>query len=205
MLKKIKINKFTEVQIQLFFFMVFICIGALYANLNVSKHMDDYNLIFDFFNNKMASPIIVKTDLFEFLLVSRMKILLGLWIIGFVLFASYIDYIISGFFGFNFGLILSSALIYNGFNSFNLIIVLLLPQCIIYAPIFIYITSKNVEFSKALYRNRKTSKSLKLSGQLLFEYFLVLVICSVFTLIGITLEAYVNPDLIKWYISIKSF
>lgn len=204
MLKKM-IHNFSEVQIQLFFFIGFICIGALYANLNVVKHMDDYNLIFDFFNNKMSSPTIIKTDLFEFLLISRMKVLLGLWIVGFVLFASYIDYIVSGFFGFNFGLIFSSALIYNGFNSFGLVIILLLPQGIIYAPIFVFLTSKNINYSKALYRNRKTSKSFKMNGQLLFEYFLVLVICSVFTLIGITLEAYVNPDLIKWYISIKSF
>lgn len=205
MLKKISHIKFNESQAQLLLFIVFICIGTLYANLIVSKNMEDYRLIYNFFYNKMSSPTIIKTALFEFLLFSRFKIIIGLWIIGFILFANYIDYLICGFFGFAFGLIFSTALIYNGFKSFGLMLILICPQVIIYVPIFIYLTAKNKEFSKALYKNRKLTKSLRLNGQLLFEYFLVLIICSVFTLIGITLEAYVNPDLIKWYISIKSF
>lgn len=201
MLKKILRIKLTENQLQLIFFVIFICIGALYANLSISKHMDDYRLIFDFFGNRIQDQSIVKTDLFQYLLLSRLKILIILWIVGFILFAFYIDLSITSFFGFNVGLILSSALIYNGFSSYGLILLLFFPQGLFYVPIYIYLTTKNINFSKALYRNRKTTKSFKMNGQLLLEYFLVLAICGVFMLIGITFEAYVNPDLIKWYIS----
>lgn len=205
MLKKISLIKLNERQLQLMLFILFICIGSLYANLVISKNMEDYELIYNFFYNKMTNPTIIKTSLFEFLLFSRFKIIIGIWIVGFILFANYIDYLICCFFGFDFGLIFSAALMYNGFESFGLMLILICPQAIIYVPIFIYLIRKNIEFSKALYKNRKLTKSLKINGQLLIEYFLVLIICCVFTLIGITLEAYVNPDLIQWYISIKSF
>lgn len=201
MLKRILKHKLTESQLQLLFFIIFICIGALYANLSVSKHIEDYRLIFDFFGNRIKDQTIVKTDLFEYLLFSRFKILIGLWIVGFILFAYYINVTLTSFFGFNLGLILSSALIFNGFSGYGLILMLFFPQAIFYVPIYLYITSKNNNFSKALYRNRKTTKSFKINGQLLLEYFLVLAICGVFLLIGISFEAYVNPDLIKWYIS----
>lgn len=201
MLKRILKVKLTESQLQLIFFMIFICIGALYVNLTINKHMEDYRLIFDFFGNRIQDQTIVKTDLFEYLLMSRVKILIGLWIVGFILFSFYIDLAVTSFFGFNLGLILSSALIYNGFSGYGLILILFLPHGLFYVPIYIYLIIKNINFSRALYRNRKTTKAFKINGQLLLEYFLVLAICGVFMLIGITIEAYVNPDLIKWYIS----
>ncbi len=201
MLKRIFKFELDQTQLQLIFFILFIGIGALYANLSINKHMEDYRLIFDFFGNRIEAQTIVKTDLFQYLLFSRLKILIGLWIIGFILFAFYIDLSLTSFLGFNFGLILSSALIYNGFRGYGLIILLFFPHGLFYVPIYVYLVAKNMNFSMALYRNRKTSKSFKMNGQLLLEYFLVLAICGVFMLIGITFEAYVNPDLIKWYIS----
>lgn len=201
MIRKNFISKFSDMQLQLLIFIIFICIGSIYASLNIEKRIEDYKLIFDFFNNKISNPIIIKADLFEFLLLSRFKILIALWIIGFILFAPYINLGVSGFFGFNFGLIFSSSLIYNGFKGFVLILLLLFPQGIIYVPIFIYLTSKNIDFSRGLYKNRKSIRSFKINSQLLLEYFLVLIICTVFVLIGITLEAYINPEIIKWYIS----
>lgn len=201
MIRKSYISKFSDLQIQLFIFVLFVCIGALYANINIEKRIGDYKLIFDFFNNKIENPIIIKVDLFEFLLLSRFKILIALWITGFILFARYINFGICSFFGFNFGLIFSSALIYNGFKGFALILALLFPQGIIYVPVFIYLTIKNIDFSRGLYRNRKSMRSFKFNSQNLLEYLLILVVCTVFVLIGITLEAYINPDIIKWYIS----
>lgn len=204
MLKKIFNYKFSESQLQLIFFIAFICLGAIYANLVVSKSMDDYSLIYDFFGNRIKEQSIVKTDLFEYLLLSRIKLLVALWVIGFILFAFYIDLSITCFFGFNFGLILSSSLLYNGFIGYGLIITLFFPHALIYVPVYIYLIIKNTEFSKALYRNRKTSKSFKINSQLLFEYFLALIISGVFVIIGVTFESYINPDIIKWYMSITS-
>ncbi|MBC7961127.1 MAG: stage II sporulation protein M [Vallitaleaceae bacterium] len=204
MLKKIGKIRFTQIQLQLIFFILFICIGSIYANLTASRHQDDYKMIFDFFGNRIHDEVIIKTDLFQFLLLSRFKLLIGLWIAGFILFVFYIDLGILSFFGFNFGLIMSSALIYNGFKSYVLILALCLPHGLLYVPICCYLVIKNISFSKALYRNRKITKSFKINGQLLLEYFLVGVICGVFMLIGVTLEAYVNPDLIKWAISMLS-
>lgn len=200
MLKKINKLNFTQTQIQLTFFISFIFLGSLYANLFISKNVENYGLVFDFFSNKIESNNIVKTELFEFILLNRIEVLMVLWIAGFVIFTLYINIISTSYIGFCFGLIFSSALIYNGFRSYILMFLLFIPQYIIYIPIYIYLINKNHNFSKMLYKNRKVSRSFKINGQLLLEYFLVLIISALCLFIGVFLEAYVNPDIIRWYV-----
>lgn len=204
MLKQIRMNKLTESQIQLICFLAFIIMGSIYTNFVIRSNVNDYDLIFNFFYNKINANEVMKTDLFEFILINRIKIFLVLWIIGFTLFSYYIDLILTAYYGFSFGLVFSTALMHNGFSSYFLVFLLLLPHYLIYVPIYIFLTRRNIQFTKSLYRNRKISKSFRINGQFMVEYFLILIICGLFLLIGIFLEAYINPELIKWYISIKN-
>lgn len=205
MLKKMMKHRINELEVLLVIFIIFVCIGSLYGSLSASKNMENYSLIFDFFNNKMIEGNIIRTDLFEFLLLSRLKLLAAIWIIGFILYALYIDCFAVGFFGFNFGLILSATLLYKGIYGFVFVIILILPQSLIYVPVVIYLIRKNLNFSKSLYGSRKNQKLVKMNGQLLFEYFLVFIISGAFMIIGVISEAYVNIDLINWYLLLNSF
>lgn len=205
MLKKMMKRRINESEVLLILFITFVCVGSLYGSLSASKNMEHYSLIFDFFNNKIAEGNIIRTELFEFILFSRLKLLAAIWIVGFILYALYIDYLAVSFFGFNFGLILSATLLYKGIYGFIFVIILILPQCLIYVPVFIYLIMKNLSFSKSLYSNRKNNKLVRMNGQLLFEYFLVFIISGAFLIIGVILEAYVNIDLIHWYLSLNTF
>lgn len=202
MLKKTIKFQFTEVQIQLLFFTLFIIIGTFYANWIYSKGGDQYKIIFEFFYNRFQNQTIIKTDLLQYLVFQRLKLLIVLWLLGFVLFTPWINHIITSFFGFCFGLIFSAAVIEGGMSGYGFVFILLIPHGIIYITLYIYLIIKNSYFSKMLYKNRKTMKT-RMSSSVLLEYFLVLAICSVFLMIGIFLEAYVNTDLVKWYISLN--
>lgn len=201
MLKKIK--KLNNMQKQLAIFIFCVVIGTLVSNWIVAKHIEQYEMIYNFFYGRLKDIHVVKTDLFEYLLINRFKLLILLWIVGFVLFANYIDYIITGFLGFSFGLVFSGTFILSGFRGYGLMLFLLMPHIIVYIPVYIYLIMKNSYFSSRLYMNRKAFRT-NWNGQLVLEYVLVLALCSVFATIGTFLEAYVNPEVLKWYISLRT-
>lgn len=101
-------------------------------------------------------------------------------------------------FGFSFGMLLASCTIRYGFKGVLLFFSALLPQYLIYVPVFwmllhwcyevcasVYFPSRI--YKEAQYRSRKAFVAAK--GIQLFFYLLVVII-------GILLESYVNPQLL---------
>jgi stage II sporulation protein M len=185
-------------------FVGFMVIGSLYTNLFMDAQLNEYSTIIDFLKTKIESESVSKTALYEFIVFNRLKLYGILWIAGFTIFAFYVDAIATSYFGFSFGLILSLSLIVDGITSYLFVVLLLVPQYIIYIPLYIYLINRNSAFSTTFIKNRKISKSNKINGQLLVEYVFVLIICCLFIFIGAFLESFVNLEVIKWYFLTKN-
>lgn len=125
----------------------------------------------------------------------------GMVIRLYIFFEVAINYLLVVYFGFSIGFLFSIGLMTNGFKGYLMYFVMLLPQYIFYVPVMIYLIIKSTNFCQGLYSKRSRSRGLNLNKQMLVEYFFVLVICLIFTIVGSIVETYINPQLVKWYIS----
>ncbi len=154
------------------------------------------------FLTKFPESQYLNIELFKFIIWKRMKLILGVWLLGFTFFEVAINYLLVVYFGFSIGFFLFSiGLMTNGFKGYLMYFVMLLPQYIFYVPVMIYLIIKSTNFCQGLYSKRSRSRGLNLNKQMLVEYFFVLVICLIFTIVGSIVETYINPQLVKWYIS----
>ncbi len=196
---KFKINIF---KMQFMLFMLAIVIGAIFANRLSGNSLDEYKLWSGYFLTKFPESRYLNIELFKFIVWKRMKLILGVWLLGFTFFEVAINYLLVIYFGFSIGFLFSIGLITNGFKGYLMYFVMLLPQYIFYVPVTIYLIVKSTNFCQSLYSRRSRSRGLNLNKQMIVEYLFVLVICVVFIIVGSIVETYINPQLVKWYISV---
>lgn len=195
---KPKINVF---KMQFIVFLIAIVIGAIFANRLSSNRLEEYKLWSGYFLTKFPDSNYLNIELFKFIIWKRLKIVLGVWLLGFTFFGVVANYLLVIFFGFCFGFLFSIGLMTNGFGGYMMYIVMLIPQYLFYVPVTIYLIVKSTNFCRSLYNKRSHSRGLNLNKQMLIEYFFVLVICLIFIIVGAIAETYINPQLVKWYIS----
>ncbi|MCT4544135.1 MAG: stage II sporulation protein M [Vallitalea sp.] len=188
-------------KIQFILFIVAIVIGSIFANNLSSNKIDEYKLLSNYFITKFPNSNYLNIDLFKFILWKRVKLILGVWILGFTFFEIMINFLLVIYFGFSIGFLFSVGLITKGFKGYMMYLMLLIPQYLFYIPIIIYLIIKSTKFCTNLYHNNK-SKRFNINKQMFVEYFFVLIICIIFTIIGCIMETYINPQLVKWYISV---
>lgn len=194
-------KKISVFKIQFILFLVAILVGSLFANNLNGNRVEEYKLLSGYFITKFPASNYLNIELFKFIIWKRMKLILGIWVLGFTFFEVVINYIIVIYFGFSIGFLFSIGLITNGFKGYLMYIVLLLPQYIFYIPVIIYLIVKSTNFCSNLYSHRNRMRGFNINKQMFIEYFFVLVICIIFTVVGGIIETYINPQLVKWYIS----
>jgi stage II sporulation protein M len=194
-------KKISVFKIQFILFLIAIAVGSLFANNLNGNRIEEYKLLSGYFITKFPSSDYLNIELFKFIIWKRIKLILGIWILGFTFFEIIINYIIVIYFGFSIGFIFSIGLMTNGFKGYLMYIILLLPQYIFYIPVMIYLIVKSTNFCSNLYSHRSRTRGFNINKQMFIEYFFVLIICIIFTIVGGIMETYVNPQLVKWYIS----
>lgn len=200
-LKKYR-NRVNVFKIQFILFIIAIVIGSIFANrLSINK-VDEYKLLSGYFITKFPTSEYLNIELFKFIVWKRIKLILGIWIFGFTFFEIIINYLLVGYFGFSIGYLFSIGLMTGGFSGYLMHLVLLLPHYLVYVPVMIYLIVKSTTFCSNLYSHRNRTRGLNINKQMIIEYFFVLVICIIFIVIGSIMETYINPQLVKWYISV---
>jgi stage II sporulation protein M len=199
-LRKYK-NKFNVFKIQFIVFIIAIIIGSIFANRLSNNKIEEYKLLSAYFITKFPASKYLNIELFKFVLWKRIKLVFGIWIFGFTFFEIFINYLLIGYFGFSIGFLFSVGLITDGFKGYLMNLILLLPQYLFYIPVIIYLIIKSTMFCSNLYSNRNRTRGININKQMILEYFFVLVICIIFIIVGSILETYINPQLVKWYIS----
>jgi stage II sporulation protein M len=200
-IRRIKEKKIYGLQLQLVVFIIFVIIGSLYANSTVKHNANNYKIVFDMFSNKISNANILRTDLFQFIVIKRLQIFLLIWIIGFTFFSVYVNSIITGYLGLCFGILFCAGLIYNSYKGYLLVLLLLFPQYIIYVPIYILLISRSTDMSRLIYSSRKITKNFKNNKKRILDYIMILIICILFVIFGSLMEVYINTNIIKWYLN----
>ncbi len=188
-------------KLQFILFGTFLLIGTILANRLDANRIDEYKLLSGYFINKFPDTAFLNMDLFKHIIWERFRLFLIIWVFGFTFFEVVTNTLFVMYFGFSIGYLFSVGLITNGFKGYFFNLILLLPHYLIYIPIMLYLLKKSLDFSKKVYGNKSRLRGIKIHKQMLMEYILVLILCALFVIIGCFFEAYINPQLVNWYIS----
>lgn len=185
-------------------FMAGFLIGIIYANMIGKKYMDSSGILSDYFLSRYKYFDIVNNNLFWYLLKQRIFPSVVLWITGITIMGIPAVWVYLTWYGFSGGMLISMAVMKFGFKGLILCLGGIMPQYVIYIPIMIILLQKVYQMSLSLYGGKfsqgnggKTKKQIFLNY--LWNYFIIFVIL----LIGVILESYINPYILK--IILKNF
>ncbi len=172
------------------FLSLFIVIGIILGSIlilkintnNKSDLLPHFNYIFNYLENKNYTSI----DIFKSSLFFNMKILLIIWILGFLNFGMLITPLIICFKGMSIGLTVGYFVKGFGFKGFLLSILGSLPNHLILVPIFLIVAAMSVIRSISC----KCSKNSKLEIITLTDYAIILLLFFLIIFFTILLESF---------------
>jgi stage II sporulation protein M len=186
----------------LILFVVGIIIGSFFANYLDTSQTNELGILNHYFLDKYSSITLNHIDLLKYILMNRLKLILYLWFFGLTFFGIPVAIISLMYFGVSFGFMLSIGTVVYGWKGILLNLSYLFPHFIIYVPLMVYLIHKSFDLCATLYYKKlAVSKSYRLNNKQLFtEYILVLILCTLFIIIGALLETFINPSIVRWAI-----
>lgn len=186
--KKMSLHNLINLMILLLF--LSLLIGIVAANCFFADYLEQMQSIIDLYIKHYYSVIINKEELLIYLIKVRFLVLVFLCILGNtkwsdIAMGSYCLWI-----GFSAGIFVAMVTIQKGLSGFILVFMSLLPQYLVYIPAFVILFFEIIHRRKIL-DNEEDSFHEKT------RYICVCVVVMVLFLIGIWLEAYVNPIFTK--------
>ncbi|MFP4697478.1 MAG: stage II sporulation protein M [Eubacteriales bacterium] len=186
----------------LILFIFGVIVGSIFANYLDANQRNELGILNNYFLDKYKNIQLNYIDLFKFVFLDRIKVILFLWFFGLTFFGVPVIIIAFLYFGFNFGFMLSIGTIVYGGKGVVLNLVYLLPHFLVYVPLIIYLMNKSFDICATLYYKKiATNKSYRINNKQVFsEYILVFIISLLICIIGSLLETFVNPGLVQWSI-----
>ena len=146
-----------------------------------------------YFLNKFEYMKIESASLFTFILEKRMKIYIILVIGGVTSFGCLMAYGYTTWLGVSTGAFMSICILRMGMMGILVSLVSLLPQYLIYVPIYIFLIWR-IQENQQLFGNCTGKKEKQ---RVWVKYFILMLVAGVVLLAGIFLESNVNPFLMK--------
>lgn len=204
MFKKLKDNITAHIENNrnLYFFLLLtfvlgVSAGAFTVNGLSVIQRDELNNYFQGFLQLLNNQTIESSELFSYGLVENMKLVGLLWILGLTIIGIPFIFLILGIKGFVIGF--SSGFIINAlgvkgllFSAFSL-----LPKEIIIVPCLIAIGVNGIKFSMYIARRKSTNAITKGIKTSFVSNFLVTILFACFILVGITIDSYFTPVMVR--------
>lgn len=178
-------------------FLVLFCIGFLMGivvgNFLIPDAGGEAGVMSAYFLNKFEYMEIEYNSLFAYIFEKRMKIYITLTVCGVTVFGCLLAYGYTTWLGVGTGAFLSICILRMGMMGILVGVLSLLPQYLIYVPVYIFL----------IWRIRETQELLgncigKGERQRIYiKYFLMMTVAGLILLAGIFLESNVNPFLMK--------
>lgn len=179
-------------------FVLGVSAGAFTVNGLSTIQKDELNNYFQGFTQLLQDQKVDSGELLSIVLMENVKIIAILWVLGVsIIGIPFIFLLLSvkGFItGFSSGFIISAI----GFKGILFTLFALLPKEIIIVPCLIALGVNGINFSLKIIKNRSAKHELKDSLKAnFFSYCFVTLFFSCFIFIGVLLEAYITPVLIR--------
>ena len=190
----------SKIQIVILLLFVGVFIGILFSNLLKDTYIGDLTILNTAYFNALDKTKIEYTNLLKYVLAHNFKELLVFWLFCFTIFGlPFIAFSIA-YKGFLVGFLVSTVTMQYGLKGMLLFFAYLLPQAIVYIPIMLVSLEKGYELASALRYPSKNSKMLQ--KQTIFEYVIIIILTSIFLIIGSLLETYLGSAFLRKTLSL---
>lgn len=187
----------------MFVFLTGMCIGILAANLFCEDYSNRVMILSSYLLEKYPAMNIEGERLFQYCIQIRLMPVLYIGIFSLTMFGGIylMGYLL--WLGFAFGALLSVATIRFGLKGILLCVVGMLPQFIIYVPV----TAASLYYGNEIYRRLYVEYESDIhSGRgkrsFFLRYALIFMVLFIVSIIGVILESYVNPLILKKFLKL---
>lgn len=178
-------------------FILLFCIGFLVGiiigNFLIPQAGGEAGIMSAYFLDKFEYMEIEYSSLFMYILNQRMKIYITLVIFGVTAFGCVLAYGYTTWLGISTGAFMSICILRMGILGILVGVVSLLPQYLIYVPVYVFVLWRIRENGQIL----SFSMAKKERQRMWIKYFIMMFAAGVILVLGIFLESNVNPFLMK--------
>lgn len=195
--KKYSMEDITFTKYIKFLFLGCFIIGIVYANILGEEKLTGLGILNEYFIEKFKFTSIRKESIFFYILEERLPVIICILVFVFTSFRLIAGGVFIGWQGFSAGFLLSTAIIKYGIKGMALIGGAIFPHYLVYIPLYIiYLQLAAFLQQKTSCLKKETQASYSKSKRYAVSLFVVSLIFCAF-IIGIFLESYVNPPLLK--------
>jgi len=187
----------------MFVFLAGMCIGILAANLFCEDYSSQVIILSAYLLEKYPAMNIEGARLFQYCIQIRLMPVLYIGIFSLTMFGGIylMGYLL--WLGFAFGALLSAATIRFGLKGILLCVVGMLPQFLVYVPVTAAALYYGNEIYNRLYVEYESGIQAGRGKRSFFlRYALIFMILFVVSIIGVFLESYVNPLILKKFLKL---
>lgn len=168
-------------------------IGIIIGNFLIPQAGGEAGIMSAYFLDKFEYMEIEYSSLFMYILNERMKIYITLVIFGVTVFGCVLAYGYTAWLGISTGAFMSICILRMGIIGIVVGLVSLLPQYLIYVPVYVFLLWRIRENGQML----NFSMTKKEKQRMWIKYFIMMFVAGVILVLGIFLESNVNPFLMK--------
>ena len=182
----------------MFVFLAGMCIGIFAANLFCEDYSSQVMVLSAYLLEKYPAMNIEGARLFQYCIQVRLMPILYIGVFSLTVLGGFylMGYLL--WLGFAFGALLSAATIRFGWKGILLCVVGMLPQFLVYVPATVAALYYGNEIYKRLYVEYESDIHTGRGRRLFFlRYALIFLLLFVVSIMGVFLESYVNPILLK--------
>lgn len=196
--KKIHCKKLQVQTIFLFVFTAGFLAGILLTNFCGKNYVQETGILSQYFIQRFKQGKMDSMDYFYYLLTSRSKGLVLLWIFGTTMFGIAAVYAYLFWFGLSGGILLTSSVMNYGMKGIVVCVVSGIPQYLFYIPLGLFLLRLVYQTSAAVYFPRMQAYTTERSkGYILLKYTGCFCLALLGIFIGIWLESWLNPVILK--------
>lgn len=197
-----KARKLQYVKLFILLFMVGFLVGIVIANLGAKQFLNQAGIFGDYFFVKFQNTKVEFLELFWFVVQKRMKWIFLIWILSLTILGVpciWVTYLWNGLLG---GILLSLSVMRMGFGGILICFLGVLPQFFLYVPIIFLFLDKAYSVSLSQYGKHKKFSYSSSQKKDFLSYLSFLFLILVIMILGIFLESYVNPMIMKQILKI---
>ncbi len=175
-------------------FLTGIFLGVMFVNLLGNTYIEKTGLFSDYFFGQYQNLTVNCDQVFFFVLKKRLKSILMIWLMGMTSAGAVFTLLYSGYLGCMVGIVVMTAILRMGWQGILIVVVSLIPQIFIYAPIMVFFL--NEVYEKGV--KRKNTHWVRGKREIDWRYGVLLFAVLLFFFLGMVLESYVNPTVLQY-------
>lgn len=175
-------------------FLIGVFLGVVFINVLGNTYIERSGLFSNYFFRQYQELAIDCDQVFFFVCRKRVKSILVIWLMGLTSAGAVFVLLYSGYLGCMAGIVVMTSLLRMGWNGILIVVVSLIPQIFIYAPVMTFFLEEVYEKGQ----KRQNMHWVHGRREIDWRYGTLLMAVILFFFLGMILESYVSPSILQY-------